>query len=115
VPVCSLTIHASSIIHFLFTANLPISNVVFLINDTKVPKQVHPQAWVAIGTVSILAASAYPVFFAKDTREGHDLFSSEKPAAIREAQEALEEEKRQRQMQERNARAQQQQQQQNPK
>jgi hypothetical protein len=69
--------------------------------------------WVALGTVTILVASAYPVF-AKDTREGHDLFSSEKPAAIREAQEATEQEYHQRQMQERNKRAAQQQQQQQP-
>ncbi|KAG7357845.1 hypothetical protein IV203_014432 [Nitzschia inconspicua] len=61
---------------------------------------IHPQVWVAIGTFTIIAASAYPVF-TKDTREGHDLFSSEKPAAIREAQEAREQEYRRQMLQRR--------------
>ncbi len=63
--------------------------------------KINPQVWVALGSTLIIAASAYPVF-SKDTREGHDLFSSEKPAAIREAQEARQEEYR-RQLKERRA------------
>jgi hypothetical protein len=61
--------------------------------------KVNPQVWVALGSTLIVAGCAYPVF-TKDEREGHDLFSSEKPAAIREAQEAREQEYR-RQLQER--------------
>ena len=61
--------------------------------------KVHPQVWVALGSTAIIVGAAYPVF-SKDEREGHDLFSSEKPAAIREAQEEREKEYR-RQLKER--------------
>mmetsp|Transcript_9631 Transcript_9631/g.26207 ORF Transcript_9631/g.26207 Transcript_9631/m.26207 type:complete len:88 (-) Transcript_9631:169-432(-) len=50
---------------------------------SKVPQQV----WVAVGSISLIGACAYPVY-SINTRPGHDLFSSEKPEAIREAQEA---------------------------
>lgn len=50
-------------------------------------RTVNPQIWIAIGSTSIIALCAYPVF-RKDQRPGHDLFSSEKPEVIREAQEA---------------------------
>ena len=53
----------------------------------------HPQVLVFLGSTSLLAICAYPVF-AKDERAGHDLFSSERPEAIREAQEAQREQYR---------------------
>ena len=46
----------------------------------------NKQVWIFLGTAIIVSASAYPVF-STDTRDGHDLFSSEKPEAIRVAQE----------------------------
>ena len=46
----------------------------------------NQQVWIALGSISIIGVSAYPVFF-KETRPGHDIFSSEKPEAIRIAQE----------------------------
>jgi len=49
-------------------------------------RKVNQQVWIAVGSISIIGASAYPVFF-KETRPGHDIFSSEKPEAIRIAQE----------------------------
>ena len=52
----------------------------------------------------IIAASAYPVF-SKNQRDGHDLFSSEKPEAIREAQDTKRKEYR-RQLLERRAKLQ---------
>ena len=45
------------------------------------------QAWIAIGSLTVIGVCAIPVF-GSNTRPGHDLFSSEKPEAIREAQEA---------------------------
>ena len=57
-------------------------------------QKVSPQVWVALGSVVIVAGSAYPVF-SKNTRAGHDLFSSDKPEAIREAQESKRKEYRQ--------------------
>jgi len=59
----------------------------------KFVKGVHPQVWVFLGSVSIIGLSAYPVF-KKDERAGHDLFSSERPEAIREAQETKRQEYR---------------------
>jgi hypothetical protein len=58
-------------------------------------RKVHPQVWVALGSTIIIAGSAYPVF-SKNTRAGHDLFSSDKPEAIRESQEAKRREYRER-------------------
>ena len=49
-------------------------------------RKVHQQVWIALGSTAIIGASAYPVFF-KETRPGHEIFSSEKPEAIRIAQE----------------------------
>ncbi|MGK3760234.1 MAG: hypothetical protein ACI8RD_012551 [Bacillariaceae sp.] len=49
----------------------------------KIPRQF----WVGIGSVAIIAGSAYPVF-SKDVRPGHEYFSSEKPEVILLAQEA---------------------------
>lgn len=45
------------------------------------------QAWVAVGSITLIGLCAIPVF-RFNTRPGHDLFSSEKPEAIREAQES---------------------------
>ena len=56
-------------------------------------RQVHPQVWIALGSVSIIGVCAVPVF-SKDERPGHDLFSSEKPEIIREVQEAKRQEYR---------------------
>eukprot|EP00980_Cylindrotheca_fusiformis_P016704 scaffold5024_cov136-Cylindrotheca_fusiformis.AAC.33 len=56
-------------------------------------RNVNQQVWIALGSITIIGASAYPVFF-KETRPGHEIFSSEKPEAIREAQEARREEYR---------------------
>ena len=50
-------------------------------------RNVHQQVWVALGSVSIIAFCAYPVFRV-DERPGHDLFSSEKPEAVVELQES---------------------------
>lgn len=50
-------------------------------------RKVPQQAWVAIGSISILGSCAYPVY-TKNTRPGHEFFSSEKPEAVREAQDA---------------------------
>ena len=47
----------------------------------------HPQAVILGGVTIGLAITAYPAFSGK-TRPGHDLFSSEKPEAIRESQDA---------------------------
>ena len=55
--------------------------------------KVHPQVWIALGSISIIGVCAIPVF-SKDERPGHDLFSSEKPEVIREAQEAKRQEYR---------------------
>lgn len=55
--------------------------------------RVHPQVWVGLGSTLIIGGCAYPVF-SKNQRPGHDLFSSEKPEVIREAQEAKREEYR---------------------
>jgi hypothetical protein len=52
----------------------------------------------------IIAGSAYPVF-SNNQRDGHDLFSSEKPEAIREAQDTKRKEYR-RQLLERRAKLQ---------
>ena len=52
-----------------------------------VASKVPQQAWVAFGSLGIIAGCAYPVF-KTDTRPGHELFSSEKPEAVRESQEA---------------------------
>ncbi|OEU13422.1 hypothetical protein FRACYDRAFT_218788, partial [Fragilariopsis cylindrus CCMP1102] len=49
----------------------------------KIPRQI----WVGIGSVAIIAGSAYPVF-SKDVRPGHEYFSSEKPEVVLLAQEA---------------------------
>jgi hypothetical protein len=49
---------------------------------------VPQQAWVAFGSISVIGVCAYPVYFQADTRPGHDLFSSDKPEAIRESQDA---------------------------
>jgi len=59
----------------------------------KVLKNVHPQVIVFLGSTSLVGLCAYPVF-KKDERAGHDLFSSERPEAIREAQEAQRQEYR---------------------
>jgi hypothetical protein len=48
---------------------------------------VNPQVWVGLGSVFIIGASSYPVFF-KSVKPGHEIFSSEKPEVIREAQDA---------------------------
>lgn len=53
----------------------------------------NPQLIVGLSSTFIIAACAYPVF-SKDTRPGHEIFSSEKPEVIREAQEAQREEYR---------------------
>jgi len=50
-------------------------------------QKVNRQVWIGLGSTLIIAASAYPVF-SKDVRPGHELFSSEKPEAVLEAQEA---------------------------
>ena len=50
-------------------------------------QKVNRQVWIGLGSTFIIAASAYPVF-SKDVRPGHELFSSEKPEAILQAQEA---------------------------
>jgi hypothetical protein len=50
-------------------------------------RNVNPQVWVALGSTSLIGLCAYPVF-RTDVRPGHDLFSSEKPEVIREAQES---------------------------
>jgi len=60
----------------------------FLILHREVQK-VGQQVWITLGSVVIIAGSAYPVF-SKDTKAGHDLFSSEKPQVILEVQEAQE-------------------------
>mmetsp|Transcript_24477 Transcript_24477/g.59945 ORF Transcript_24477/g.59945 Transcript_24477/m.59945 type:complete len:87 (+) Transcript_24477:53-313(+) len=49
-------------------------------------RKVNQQVWIAVGSITIIGGSAYPVFF-RETRPGHDIFSSEKPEAIRVAQE----------------------------
>lgn len=49
-------------------------------------RKVNQQVWIGLGSIAIIGGSAYPVFF-KETRPGHDIFSSEKPEAIRIAQE----------------------------
>lgn len=70
--------------------------VVWFLDDfsTKIKVlQSHPQLFVALGSTLIIGGCAYPVF-KKDQRPGHDLFSSEKPESIREAQEAQREEYR---------------------
>lgn len=46
-----------------------------------------------MGSTSIIGICAYPVF-KKEQRPGHDLFSSEKPEVIREAQEVKRQEYR---------------------
>lgn len=53
----------------------------------------YPQLWIAAGSTLIIGASAYPVFF-KETRPGHEIFSSEKPEVILIAQEKQREEYR---------------------
>ena len=45
------------------------------------------QLYIGIASVGIIGLCAYPVF-GSNTRPGHELFSSEKPEAIRESQEA---------------------------
>jgi len=55
--------------------------------------KVNRQVWIAAVSTSIIAASAYPVF-ANHERAGHDIFSSEKPEAVREVQEAKQREYR---------------------
>jgi hypothetical protein len=50
-------------------------------------RKVPQQAWVVLGSISILGSCAYPVFNS-NTRPGHEFFSSEKPEAVREAQDA---------------------------
>jgi hypothetical protein len=50
-------------------------------------RKVPQQAWVAVGSISIVGSCAYPVYNSS-TRPGHELFSSEKPEAVREAQDA---------------------------
>eukprot|EP00934_Nitzschia_sp_Nitz4_P001214 Nitzschia sp. Nitz4//scaffold96_size78090//21566//21970//NITZ4_005489-RA/size78090-augustus-gene-0.1-mRNA-1//1//CDS//3329560558//1214//frame0 len=66
--------------------------------------KLNQQVWVFLGSTLIIGVCAYPVF-SKDQRPGHDLFSSEKPEAIRVAQETKRDEyrrliKEQRQQQE---------------
>ena len=56
-------------------------------------RKVNQQVWVALGSTLIIGACAYPVF-GREQRPGHDLFSSEKPEAIRESQEAKRQEYR---------------------
>lgn len=56
-------------------------------------RNVNQQVWIALGSISIIGVSAYPVFF-KETRPGHEIFSSEKPEVIREAQESRRKEQR---------------------
>ena len=58
-------------------------------------RNVNQQVWIALGSISIIGVSAYPVFF-KETRPGHEIFSSEKPEAIRIAQEERRDEYRRR-------------------
>ena len=62
------------------------THVVFIVLHYVLMYQVLPkvnrQVWIALVSTSIIAASAYPVF-AKNERAGHDLFSSEKPEAVR--------------------------------
>lgn len=50
-------------------------------------QKVNRQVWIALGSVTIIGISAYPVF-SKEVRPGHELFSSEKPEAILVAQES---------------------------
>lgn len=71
-----------------------------LLNLQKVSRQV----WITLGSVVIIGGSAYPVF-SKDTKQGHDLFSSDKPQVILEAQEAQEAKRKEyrRQLKERRA------------
>ena len=63
---------------FVFLFSSICNNVV-----QKIPRQI----WVGIGSVAIIAGSAYPVF-SKDVRPGHEYFSSEKPEVVLLAQEA---------------------------
>ena len=57
--------------------------------DFLVVRNVNKQVWVFLGSSVIVGAAAYPVFFSgRDEKLGHDLFSSDKPEAIRESQEA---------------------------
>ena len=58
-------------------------------------RNVNQQVWIALGSTLLIGASAYPVFF-KETRPGHEIFSSEKPEAIRIAQEERRDEYRRR-------------------
>jgi uncharacterized membrane protein len=48
--------------------------------------KVNQQVWIALASVTIIVGSAYPVF-GSSTRPGHEIFSSDKPEAIRQAQE----------------------------
>lgn len=81
--ICVLTVIFPSF-SFRLSPSLPSQTV----------KNVNKQVWVFLGSATIVAASAYPVF-SKDTRPGHDIFSSEKPEVIREAQEEKRKEYRQ--------------------
>ena len=56
-------------------------------------QKVNKQVWIALGSITIIGVSAIPVF-GSNTRPGHEMFSSEKPEAIREAQEAKRQEYR---------------------
>jgi hypothetical protein len=49
--------------------------------------------WIATTSISIIGISAYPVFF-KETKPGHEIFSSEKPEVIRVAQDSKRQEYR---------------------
>ena len=75
---------------------LPILSypILFLSHHDEIVKNVHQQVWVFLGSATIVAVSAYPVF-SKDLKPGHDIFSSEKPEVIREAQESKRKEYRQ--------------------
>jgi hypothetical protein len=56
-------------------------------------RNVNQQLVIAISSISIIGICAYPVFF-KETRPGHEIFSSEKPEVIRIAQESKRDEYR---------------------
>jgi hypothetical protein len=53
----------------------------------------HQQVYIGVTSAFIVVACSYPVFF-KETRPGHEIFSSDKPEVIREAQEAQRDEYR---------------------
>ena len=78
-----------------FAISCSISYLAFKPSDSSIAsvRKVNQQVWVALGSTLIIGACAYPVF-GREQRPGHDLFSSEKPEAIRESQEAKRQEYR---------------------